>query len=297
MDPQKAMQKLKPLVDLMDGEKASAEETAQIFALVFAILEKIQGQNEENKATHSQTLDTTEKDLSKKIDDSYEKCKKLYDDFVKKEGGDIDSIRKELSQQVNRLEGMIPSETDLSGLEAKIEQVRSEIPEIQPIPDKDTAQEIRDRLETLKDDDRMDKSAIKGIEEIEEKVKKIELRPIGTAGGGARGIQLYVDGAKKGIINYLNLVAGTNVTLTYNRASGRNDITISATLAGGGSFSVLTATGAVDDSNVTFTFVSAPALVVVNGTAYRNGHGVAISGTTATLDSPAGVSGDVYAIG
>lgn len=68
--------------------------------------------------------------------------------------------------------------------------------------------------------------------------------------------------------------------------------------ASGSSTSIvlLTATGTVDDSNTTFTFTSTPQIVVVNGMSYRNGHGVTIVTTTATLDSPAGTGGDVYGI-
>lgn len=156
-----------------------------------------------------------------------------------------------------------------------------------------TAVETRNGLEMLEGEDRLDKSAIKGIEEIQDEIKNIKAIRVT---GGARGVQLYVDGAKKGMVQYINLVAGTNVTLTYNRANGRNDITISAT-GGSGAFSILAATGTVDNSNTTFTFASEPTLVVVNGTSYRNGFGVTITGTTATLDNPPGVGGDVYGIG
>jgi hypothetical protein len=80
----------------------------------------------------------------------------------------------------------------------------------------------------------------------------------------------------------------------YIRASGDVD---NIALVSGGNFNILTATGDVDDSNLVFTFVSEPTLVVVNGTAYRHGHGVTISTTTATLDNPPGVGGDVYGLG
>lgn len=68
---------------------------------------------------------------------------------------------------------------------------------------------------------------------------------------------------------------------------------------GGGSssgFTVLAATGALDNSNTVFTFTTAPTVVVVNGVQYRNGHGVSIVGLTATLDNPAGTNGDVYGL-
>ncbi len=56
-------------------------------------------------------------------------------------------------------------------------------------------------------------------------------------------------------------------------------------------------TGAIDNSNTTFTFVRSPILVVVNGQSYRNGAGVTVTNTTAVIGGPAGVGGDVYAIG
>ncbi len=160
--------------------------------------------------------------------------------------------------------------------------------------------DIRNSLESLEDDERLDKKAVKGIEEIEEKIKSIELRP--SKGGGARGIHLYVDGSKKGAANYLNLIAGTNVTLTYNQSNGRNDITIDASGGAPGSFSVMTATGTRDDTNLAFTFVSEPTLIIVNGTSYRktsqvNGANAwSWSGTTATLQFPVGSGGDIYGI-
>lgn len=55
--------------------------------------------------------------------------------------------------------------------------------------------------------------------------------------------------------------------------------------------------GFIDNSNIVFTFAKTPTIVVVNGASYINGSGVTISGTTATLDNPAGSGGSVYALG
>jgi len=136
--------------------------------------------------------------------------------------------------------------------------------------------------------------AVEGLEDFKKKMVEVRVERRGIFGRSL--LQLYVDGSKKGAIQYLNLVAGNNVSLTYSTANGRNDIVISAT-GGSGSLSILTATGTVDDSNLVFTFASEPTLVVVNGTSYRDGHGVAISGTSATLDFPVGVGGDIYGLG
>lgn len=159
-----------------------------------------------------------------------------------------------------------------------------------------SGEKIRDSLETLDGDERLDKKSVKGIEELEEKVKQIQLRPTGV--GGARGIQLFTDGTKRGIVNSINLIAGTNVTLTYSVAFGRNDITIDA--SGGASLSVLAVTGTVDDSNTSFTVATEPTLVIINGMAYQaTGGSVTFTwvATTLTLSQPVGTGGNIYALG
>ncbi len=159
----------------------------------------------------------------------------------------------------------------------------------------DTGPQIVQKLEELDGDNRLSKDAVRGIELLEAQISAIELRPVGR--GGAKGIGLYVGGARKIMTaQAINLIAGNNVSITYAQANGRNDITISAT-GGSGSFSVLAATGTVDDSNTSFTFASEPALVVVNGQSYRDGHGCTIAGTSVTLDFPVGTGGDIYGLG
>lgn len=54
--------------------------------------------------------------------------------------------------------------------------------------------------------------------------------------------------------------------------------------------------GDIDDSNTTFRFASIPKLVCVNGSFYRNGKGVTITGTTVVLDNPVGTDGDIYGL-
>lgn len=160
----------------------------------------------------------------------------------------------------------------------------------------DTPIQVRDKLETLKGSDRLRKDAIDGLDDIEKRLN--ETAPRGVFIGPSRGAYLYIDGVKKGLVNTLNIIPGSGVTVSYNRASGRNDITISATGVGG-SFSILTATGTVDDSNTAFTFISKPSIIIVNGASYQENHGWSWnSGTlTATLDNPVGTGGNVYGIG
>lgn len=62
------------------------------------------------------------------------------------------------------------------------------------------------------------------------------------------------------------IVAGTNITITQNNVGGNETITISSS-GGGGSFAKLTPTGALNQGS--FTFTSAPSVIVVDNKALQ----------------------------
>lgn len=108
---------------------------------------------------------------------------------------------------------------------------------------KDTPQETRNKLASLEGEERLDKSAIKGIDELERYISERIAQIRGGISGVARGVQLYISGVKKGLANTLNLKAGTNVTITHSYVNGQNDVTISATGgSGGGTWGSITGT-------------------------------------------------------
>lgn len=194
-----------------------------------------------------------------------------------------------------------------------IQEVLARIPE--PIPGKDADEKeitakiegdlpklgtvIRDGLELIQDED--EKLKIEAIGHLPEKLealdKKISIRP--TMVGGKPLLQLYVGSVKRGAVQYLNLIAGTNMTITYAASNGRNDVTFSASGGGSGSLSVISATGTINDTNKTFTLATQPTLVVVNGVAY-NGTTGSITWTwvttTLTLSQAVGSGGDLYGL-
>lgn len=200
-------------------------------------------------------------------------------------------IKKIAAELFERMDGLVTPEYAEGMISEAVEKLGKEF----------TSENIRNHLELLFGEDRLDRDAVRGIDELEkfllEEIEKVRKEKGGVGGGsGLRGVDIWVDGTSKGQTTYLNLIAGNGITLAYNRVGERVDITIDGN-GGGGGLSVLTATGAVDDENTTFTFASEPQLVVVNGNSYRDGHGVTITGTTAELDSPVGSGGDIYGLG
>ena len=117
---------------------------------------------------------------------------------------------------------------------------------------------------------------------------------VSRVGWGAHPLAIAQSGAiKEKVARHINF-KGTGVSSVVRNPNGTVDVTITGA---GGALSVLVATGTIDDSNVIFTFVSAPTIVVVNGASYIDGHGVSIVGTTATLNSPVGTGGHIYGLG
>lgn len=135
---------------------------------------------------------------------------------------------------ISLIKPLIPDPADSDGIaqsaaQIAIDHITPLIPVLFPITS------IRDQFELLQGDNRLNVSAISGIEEMID--VKIGLTASGkkTFVGGSNGIQLYVDGVKQGLIKYLNLVSGTNVTLTPSIVNGMEVLTINASGGGGGS--------------------------------------------------------------
>lgn len=142
-----------------------------------------------------------------------------------------------------------------------------------------TPEKTRDNLESLVGDERLDVSAIKGLEEF---FKNLKLTSNKVMGGGARLLSSLFDVA---------IVSPSNgQVLAYNSTSGRWE----NSAASSGAYSILTATGTIDDSNTAFTFASKPTEVVINGLSYIENAGWTWSNPTATLENPVGSGGRIY---
>lgn len=77
-------------------------------------------------------------------------------------------------------------------------------------------------------------------------------------------------------------------------------ITVNIPGGSSGSYTILSATGTIDDSNTSFTFADTPTVIVINGASYNAGAqvgGVAawtIVGLTVTLAFPVGTGGSIW---
>lgn len=287
MDSEK-LQILKSTMDTL-GKTVTKKEFLDAFKKVLEIVKNIKDTNtQEWEQIHQAMKNLPDKMMS----DMYAEMSKTKKKMMDKCMTEMQKPMKEYEAKMKAIDEKMDAVQD--GKDADEEKIVADVLAKVPIPPFLTSIEIRDRLEILKQDERLDKSAVKGIDKLEQDIQEVKNRPSGRI-GGAKGFTLYVDGAKKLLTaQTLNLVPGTGVSLTYSYANGRNDITINAS---GAALSILAATGAIDGVNTVYTFPSTPQVVVVNGVSYRNGHGVTIVTTTATLDFAPVSGSDVYGIG
>lgn len=78
-----------------------------------------------------------------------------------------------LASEISAIKASMPTMPDLSEYDDKLEEIKASIPTI-PEQVKETPEELRDKLESLKDDDRLDKSAIKGLDEELKSIRSIK---------------------------------------------------------------------------------------------------------------------------
>lgn len=149
--------------------------------------------------------------------------------------------KSELEKEALRIERLIPTMPDLEPLRDEIRRVEGLIP---TIPEAEKAGQIRDKLETLEGDERLDIKAIRGLDDYEE-IKRLA-REKGMTFHGGGGV-----GAIKG------LVAGEGVQID-NTNPQYPVITASASAL---NIYSETPAGTIDSSNTDFT--TAHAIVTV----------------------------------
>ncbi len=97
------------------------------------------------------------------------------------------------------------------------------------IPKEETVDTIVEKLNSV--EEIIEPTSIIGFEKTINDLKSTNKTV--HVGGGGGGIQLQINNIKKGLARFVNLIAGTNITITDNLVNGLHEITIDA--SGGGS--------------------------------------------------------------
>jgi len=144
----------------------------------------------------------------------------------------------------------------------------------------DTAEQVRDKLETLKEDERLDVSAIKGLDFVNKTDLQNAISMIPRNGGGSGGIEVFNSTGKVGSGSALKFI-GSGVSSITNDG---HTTTVNLSGGGGGTWGSITGTlsdqtdlqNALDAKQD--TLVSGTNIKTVNGTSLLGSGDISISG-------------------
>lgn len=172
------LEKLKKLIEVTnEGTLTLTEAKKLVQLLIERVKNDIEVTKNDLKSEVSKEKQELEKQLNKAISSLTATEKKLVesDKHTKKVINEVNPMIRQAFREIDDLKKEIPELPDLSR-HITVDNIKEFLPEI--------PEQVRDKLETLKDDERLDKSAIKGIEEdIKRLDEKIASIPRGLGGG------------------------------------------------------------------------------------------------------------------
>ena len=246
---------------LLETEEKVAENDAKIEELL-KIVKELQEKPEE-------------KEVEIDIDEVAQKAANLIDkDNLRGRDGDSYNLTEDDKKDIARL-------IKVPVVEKKTEKIieRIETPiyntEVKEVAVADTAEDIRNKLELLKDEERLDKKAIRGLENYDE-VAKNAYNAVTRVISNTRNFYQLLD-VPQGYSGQAGKVLKVNASETGLEF---------ASTSGGVGYTIGTPSGSVNSSNVTFTVTSAPVFIISDGITYFENAGYTRSLLTLTLDVP-----------
>lgn len=290
--------KLKKFEELwnMVHESLTREEFEKSFEKVIEIVKKIKEGNEKEfkkiRAGVSDHSEEAKKDVENYIKGVKEQANKYFEELFAAAEQKISDIKKLIKSVKDGKDA--DEEKILERLLVKIkiptlEEIHNSIPII--------GERLRDALELLQGDERLDISAIKGFEtlvkDLEKKIEEAKTQSMGRTGWGAHPLVIQDDGETVDKIARILNFKGTAITSIERLKDGTVEITIDGGGPGGSGLTKETPVGAIDDSNLEFTVANEPFFINVNGAIYEEGDGAYASyaAGTITLAYPVGTGG------
>lgn len=241
-------EKLKRLFSLMDEDSLTKEEFKKQWKTVLELVKKLKDENSKSMSDFGVLVKKVESKLN---GDNSNNLANIKADFKT----ELDGLKKKYSDFMANVELRVAELRDgADGKDANedemIERLKNEVPTIEQIK-KDLpvmGEEVRDALELLQGEERLDVDAISGLKEL---LKEAKERPLGSGGGGFSYMAMsrhFVESATP-----VGTVNGTNKIFTVEKAP--NPTTSLKMYVNGQRMKI---TEDYTLSGVTATFVTAP---------------------------------------
>lgn len=257
MPNDKKLKRLEALLDTFDAGAVQPDELIKAIDAVMAIIDQ-NGRTLFDKII--ETKEINNKDIERvkfELNQAKQNLESIIEEVKNKNGVTLAEIKRTFVNEIKRVESLIPElppETDLTEVFNGIESHKEQLEQLSVLI---VGENIRNSLESLQGDDRLDKSAIRGLDELIDDLRKI-----------AKSQQPQAVGVR--LLRYLSDVNIEGITdgqgIAWNSTTQKFE---PATLGGGSGFTELTATGSTNGTNVTFTFTQVPSYIVADGVWYK----------------------------
>jgi len=237
----KQIQGIQKLLTLLEPNSLTRKEFTANFSKILKFLTALKEKNrvefENFKKVVSDSSNKLKGDNTTSISELKQEFAKLINKALKDQEDGMNFIR----DKVRRIKNGLPGEKGMDADEEKI--IKAIMTQIK-LPEQkemilDTPEQIADKLETLKGDEKLE---IKAIENLEDRLKELENRPLGGGSGGVSKLALdahfiddgtpsgTVDGANKAFVlaNTPNPPASVKVFADGQRLNLTEDYTFSA---------------------------------------------------------------------
>lgn len=166
------IQKLIEFIDLIEDMSESRTLEVKDMEEMTAQFEKIKSDCEYCMTTMDSSMSAYKEEVALKLNETQALLEKVTA-IENGNKGQIDSLDKRLTNEINAVRASIPTAQDMTVFNDELKRIEASIPEI-PEQIKETPEELRDKLESLTGDERLDKSAIKGLDEELQSIRSIK---------------------------------------------------------------------------------------------------------------------------
>lgn len=200
MSPEeKKLDKLKQLFEIVNEDYATPDDlikvTESILSIITSEKKSLEAKIADNKGISDKDIQTSLITLSK----TEQRLRDLVATLQKETSDSLNTVTTQLSKEIKRVEKKIPTKTDLSEIEREIRDIKDSFNSF-PTELTINNEAIRDGLELLEGDERLDKSAIKGLDDYDELIK-LARTPKEVIGAGVRLLRYLADVNIEGITN------------------------------------------------------------------------------------------------
>jgi multidrug efflux pump subunit AcrA (membrane-fusion protein) len=157
------------------------EELVEAMRKLLTTMKGIEDRFAQNMAQNKDESETTISDLRNEIQDAIARAQEAIDSVQNQSNESLEKAVQQLREEVNAVQTMIPPETDLSDLYQKLQAHESKMDEMSTLQ---RAENVRNALEVLEDEERLKATAIDGLSELMEDYKETKQK-VGKIQGAA----------------------------------------------------------------------------------------------------------------